>query len=409
MTTYATNPASLIIAGGFGPYSVHVRNKYGYGVPVGSAPARVTYIGLEVLHAGNSQARVTYIGIEVLRSVTNAGVVPFKARLKPWTLKKKHRRPVYTVKAKLSFEPLPAQVNRAPFIRPLPPWKRGYSMRHHGPQYTTVQTSIFQYAVHSPPTHRKRRPWEMHREHARPQYTTVAEYPWRASPVRIDYVVREALSALEPGVYVSYVARETLSQLSPATKITYLTREALTEVIPPVRVTYVVRETQTLNYSNMEVTYVAREAQHSGPADTRITHVYRETLRATEPFPPPDQQSPAIDTPIVNAARFGDGYTQRAAEGLGERRRKQTLSWVNVPGSQADRILAFLERMNGSYPFMWTPNGEHTPRWFIASAWKVKELNRGYSTIYDVELEEATKEQIHAYNYEPPWLPEAYN
>ena len=80
--------------------------------------------------------------------------------------------------------------------------------------------------------------------------------------------------------------------------------------------------------------------------------------------------SDAVDTPAILKIAFGDGYTQRAPVVVGNTKRKQTLTWTNTPQPQAARILFFLERMGGVYPFMWIPNGENTPRWFIASSLK---------------------------------------
>lgn len=91
---YGAAPAPLITDSNMGPYQVHVRTPYGYGVPPGSGPvrvswsglevahigtslARVSWYGLEVAHIGTSLARVSWFGVEVLRSVDRGPARPF--------------------------------------------------------------------------------------------------------------------------------------------------------------------------------------------------------------------------------------------------------------------------------------------------------------------------------------------
>ncbi|MCL4664494.1 phage tail protein [Burkholderia multivorans] len=56
----------------------------------------------------------------------------------------------------------------------------------------------------------------------------------------------------------------------------------------------------------------------------------------------------------VRKARFGDGYTQRAADGLNNRTATYNLRFVGR-ADMIDAILAFLDAHAGSVSFFWTP------------------------------------------------------
>lgn len=85
----------------------------------------------------------------------------------------------------------------------------------------------------------------------------------------------------------------------------------------------------------------------------------------------------SIDTtPRVKAVAFGDGYEQRAPDGLNNLAQEFPLSFDDVDNDIGDAIIAFLEARGGYEAFDWTPKWATTavrvkcPNWSrsIASA-----------------------------------------
>jgi phage-related protein len=71
----------------------------------------------------------------------------------------------------------------------------------------------------------------------------------------------------------------------------------------------------------------------------------------------------------VIKAQFGDGYAQRARDGLNTSLAKWTVEFNNRTTAEADAIEAFLEAQYGTTPFDWAPpNG--TSHKFICDNWK---------------------------------------
>lgn len=56
----------------------------------------------------------------------------------------------------------------------------------------------------------------------------------------------------------------------------------------------------------------------------------------------------------VRKAQFGDGYEQRAADGLNNRRSSYNLTFIG-DASKIGAILAFLDARAGAEAFYWTP------------------------------------------------------
>jgi phage-related protein len=59
-------------------------------------------------------------------------------------------------------------------------------------------------------------------------------------------------------------------------------------------------------------------------------------------------------TALVRSAQFGDGYQQRAADGLNNVSSAFNLQWVG-DASKIGAILAFLRARGGAESFLWTP------------------------------------------------------
>jgi phage-related protein len=75
--------------------------------------------------------------------------------------------------------------------------------------------------------------------------------------------------------------------------------------------------------------------------------------------------------PRILRTDFGDGYSQRAADGLNSL--KETLPnvhWRNVTTDEKDEIIDFMVGKGGYLPFTWTPPGETTARNYICTRWE---------------------------------------
>ena len=90
-------------------------------------------------------------------------------------------------------------------------------------------------------------------------------------------------------------------------------------------------------------------------------------------FTPPVNPSPDLGysvEPRVLVAGFGDGYRQRAGDGLNTmRRRYESLRWENVSPAEADAITGFFEARAGVEAFFWTPPGSGTAGKYRAVRW----------------------------------------
>jgi phage-related protein len=74
----------------------------------------------------------------------------------------------------------------------------------------------------------------------------------------------------------------------------------------------------------------------------------------------------------VNAAQFGDGYSQRSEDGLNAAPRSYQAVWSTLLSTDADMIQAFLEAHKAT-PFLWTP-----PLETIQRKWTFSTSQRGY-------------------------------
>lgn len=67
----------------------------------------------------------------------------------------------------------------------------------------------------------------------------------------------------------------------------------------------------------------------------------------------------------VNAAQFGDGYSQRSMDGLNTSLRTFTAAWAALVSTEADTYEAFFDA-HAVTPFLWTPPLETVERKWIA-------------------------------------------
>jgi phage-related protein len=73
--------------------------------------------------------------------------------------------------------------------------------------------------------------------------------------------------------------------------------------------------------------------------------------------------------PKVMESKFGDGYSQRVADGINNNLQTWQISFTKRSGADVDAIYDFLEARGGVESFEWTPRGEQTPRNFICKKW----------------------------------------
>lgn len=89
----------------------------------------------------------------------------------------------------------------------------------------------------------------------------------------------------------------------------------------------------------------------------------------TDTFSPAIAPSPSgtssTDTPRTKVANFGDGYTQRAADGLNYQDRTAILSWPDLTQAQFAAINSFFEAHSGGTPFFYTLPLESTQMTWI--------------------------------------------
>ena len=84
----------------------------------------------------------------------------------------------------------------------------------------------------------------------------------------------------------------------------------------------------------------------------------------------PSTSFSADSTPKVLTAKFGDGYSQRVADGINTIKKEWNLSFSNRSLEDALAIEAFFVARKGVEAFTWTPVGEATAVSVIASSWK---------------------------------------
>lgn len=100
-----------------------------------------------------------------------------------------------------------------------------------------------------------------------------------------------------------------------------------------------------------------------------------------------------VRPPSVNGAReqdawrvirmnFGDGYSQRAEDGINNENNVWELTWENLTADEATDIVTFLKSKRGVESFYWIP-----PREGVQSRWLCTGLSR---TIIDLERDTVT-------------------
>jgi phage-related protein len=90
----------------------------------------------------------------------------------------------------------------------------------------------------------------------------------------------------------------------------------------------------------------------------------------------------------VLQADFGDGYTQRAGDGLNNVRRTWEVSWENYPNASIVELETFLKGQGGYKSFFWTPPNSTIAAKWSCKTWKSKPAGFGISTLSATFVEE---------------------
>ena len=92
------------------------------------------------------------------------------------------------------------------------------------------------------------------------------------------------------------------------------------------------------------------------------------TLTTFPAIDPSFGSSPKIKMRVLEA-QFGDGYTQRAGDGLNVTQSEWNVVFNDLIDTEAETIRAFLEARAGVEAFYWTPPGEAVARKWTASSY----------------------------------------
>ena len=89
---------------------------------------------------------------------------------------------------------------------------------------------------------------------------------------------------------------------------------------------------------------------------------------------------PSVGSSVNSSARvlvadFGDGYSQRAADGINNIDTTVSLQWNNLTGTQANSIDSFFMQMGGYESFYYT-----LPTESIAKKWACEKWDKSYQT-----------------------------
>lgn len=83
----------------------------------------------------------------------------------------------------------------------------------------------------------------------------------------------------------------------------------------------------------------------------------------------PDYSSPVKFAPRVLTAGFGDGYSQRAQDGLNANPQSWELSYQELTDAEVQTLLDFFEGLGGVSNFTWQPKYSTAVKKFLCSEW----------------------------------------
>ncbi len=86
------------------------------------------------------------------------------------------------------------------------------------------------------------------------------------------------------------------------------------------------------------------------------------------PFEPTRASNRTV-TPRFLRADLGDGYDQRAGDGIQTIKEEWSVTFEALDQTNADTLVAFFENLEGYQKFEWTPFRQTTEKKFICSDW----------------------------------------
>jgi len=96
----------------------------------------------------------------------------------------------------------------------------------------------------------------------------------------------------------------------------------------------------------------------------------------------PSHNAPLETKPRILTAEFGDGYSQRAGDGLNAIKRMAQLEFANISNADASTIVSFLETQAGYQAFTYTVPGDSTARkWIAREGWSRVPTGPSTSTV----------------------------
>lgn len=98
------------------------------------------------------------------------------------------------------------------------------------------------------------------------------------------------------------------------------------------------------------------------------------------PRPPSIETSRSVK-PRVLIAEFGDGYTQRRADGLNTQMERITVAWSRLSPADAKTITDFFAARGGVESFHWTAPRDAAPKLWIAESWERGYPNQTHETV----------------------------
>jgi phage-related protein len=85
--------------------------------------------------------------------------------------------------------------------------------------------------------------------------------------------------------------------------------------------------------------------------------------------------------PKVNTVGYGDGYSQRCADGLNNDLQTRNLNFAGRTDLEADAIIAFLKNEGGVTYFLWMPPGALVAKRWLCSQYKKTQNSFNNNTV----------------------------
>ena len=95
----------------------------------------------------------------------------------------------------------------------------------------------------------------------------------------------------------------------------------------------------------------------------------------------PDRSFKQSVKPRVLKAQFGDGYSQRLADGINTLGRSWNVTFKNRDLTTISAITSFFEGLQGTVSFDWTPPGEVSSVKVICEEWNEEYITEDIRTI----------------------------